>query len=110
MSSMTYKHKKCKTDHHVIGMADSMPQKNSRIEFAFLFDHFCACKFANYHHASFTVYLFTMLHFVCSLFYPIPSSYLIIFVHFYVGFTLFIVLLYLIISQRFLFYNSTILK
>jgi len=27
MSSMTYKDKKCKTDHHVIGMADSMPQK-----------------------------------------------------------------------------------
>jgi len=30
MSSMTYKHKKRKTDHHVAGMADSMPQKNRR--------------------------------------------------------------------------------
>ena len=30
------------------------------------------------------------------------------FVHFYVGFTLFIVLLYCIISQRFSFYTSTI--
>jgi len=28
MSSMTYKDKKRKTDHHLIGMADSMPQKN----------------------------------------------------------------------------------
>jgi len=27
---MTYKVKKRKTDHHVIGMADSMPQKNRR--------------------------------------------------------------------------------
>ena len=27
---MTYKGKKRKTDHHVIGMADSMPQKNHR--------------------------------------------------------------------------------
>ena len=27
MSSMTYKDKKRKTDHHVIGMGDSMPQK-----------------------------------------------------------------------------------
>jgi len=26
MSSMAYKDKKRKTDHHVIGMADSMPQ------------------------------------------------------------------------------------
>ena len=30
MSSMTYKDKKRKTDHHVIGMADSMPQKSRR--------------------------------------------------------------------------------
>ena len=30
MSSMTYKDKERKTDHHVIGMADSMPQKNRR--------------------------------------------------------------------------------
>ena len=30
MSSMTYKDKKRKTDHRVIGMADSMPQKNRR--------------------------------------------------------------------------------
>jgi len=27
---MTYKDKKRKTDHHVIGMADSMPQKKRR--------------------------------------------------------------------------------
>jgi len=27
---MTYKDKKCKTDHHVIGIANSMPQKNRR--------------------------------------------------------------------------------
>ena len=49
-----------------------------------------------------------VLHFICSLFYPISSGYLTIFVHFYVGFTLFIVLLYFIISQRFSFYTSTI--
>ena len=30
MSSMTYKDKKRKTDHHVIGMGDSMPQKKRR--------------------------------------------------------------------------------
>ena len=30
MSSMTYKDKKRKTDHHVTGMADSMPQKSRR--------------------------------------------------------------------------------
>jgi len=30
MSSMTYKDKKRKTDHHAIGMADSMQQKNRR--------------------------------------------------------------------------------
>jgi len=28
MSSKTYEDKKHKTDHHVIGMGDSMPQKN----------------------------------------------------------------------------------
>ena len=50
---------------------------------------------------------FTILHFVGSLFYTIPSRYLTIFVHFYVGFTLFM-LLYFIISQRFSFYTSTI--
>jgi len=27
---MTYEDKKRKTDHHVIGMADSMPQKSRR--------------------------------------------------------------------------------
>jgi len=27
---MTYKDKKCKADHHVIGMGDSIPQKNRR--------------------------------------------------------------------------------
>jgi len=27
---MTYKDEKPKTDHHVIGMADSVPQKNRR--------------------------------------------------------------------------------
>ena len=42
-----------------------------------------------------------------SLFYPTSSSYLTIFVNFYVCFTLFIVLLYFIISQRFSFYTST---
>ena len=30
MNSMTYKDKKRKTVHHVVGMADSMPQKNRR--------------------------------------------------------------------------------
>ena len=49
-----------------------------------------------------------VLHFSCSLFYVISSRYSTIFVHFYVGFTLFIVLLYFIISQRFLFYTSMI--
>jgi len=78
------------------------------LEFAFVFDRLCAGKFANSHHASFTLYLFTILHFICSLFYPIPSHYLTIFVHFYVGFTLFIVWLCFIISQRFSFYTSTI--
>jgi len=29
MSSITYKDKKRKTDHHVIGMADSMPLKKT---------------------------------------------------------------------------------
>ena len=48
-----------------------------------------------------------VLHFNCSLFYPISSRYLTIFVHFCVVFTLFIVFLYFIISQRFSFYTST---
>ena len=48
-----------------------------------------------------------VLHFIFSLFYPISSRYLTIFVNFYVRFTLFIVLLYFIISQRFSFYTST---
>jgi len=30
MNNMAYKDKKRKTDHHVIGMADSMPQKSRR--------------------------------------------------------------------------------
>jgi len=30
MSNMTYKDKKRKTDHHVIGMGDNMPQKNRK--------------------------------------------------------------------------------
>jgi len=49
-----------------------------------------------------------VLHFICSLFYPISSRYLTIFVNFYVRFALFIVLLYFIISQRFSFYISMI--
>ena len=48
-----------------------------------------------------------VLHFICSLFYPISSRYLTIFVNFYVRFTLFIVLL-CFISQRFSFYTSAI--
>jgi len=48
-----------------------------------------------------------VLHFICSLFYPYQSSWLTIFVNFYVRFTLFIVLLYFIISQWFSFYTST---
>ena len=48
-----------------------------------------------------------VLHFICSLFYPISSRYLTILVNFYVRFTLFIVLLYFIITQRFSFYTST---
>ena len=48
-----------------------------------------------------------VLHFICSLFYPISSRYLTIFVNFYARFTLSIVLLYFIISQRFSFYTST---
>jgi len=49
-----------------------------------------------------------VLHFICSLFYPISSRYSTIFVNFYIRFTLFIVLLYFIISQRFSFYTSMI--
>ena len=49
-----------------------------------------------------------VLHFICSLFYPVSSRYLNIFVNFYVRFTLFTVLLYFIISQRFSFHTSTI--
>ena len=48
-----------------------------------------------------------VLHFIYSLFYPISSRYLTIFVNFYVRFTLFIVFLYFIISQRFWFSTST---
>jgi len=48
---------------------------------------------------------FQVLHFICSLFYPISSRCLTIFVN-YVRFTLFIVL-YFIISQWFSFYTST---
>ena len=55
-----------------------------------------------------TTYNRNVFYFICSLFYSISSRYLTIFVHFYVGFTLFIVLLYFIISQRFSFYTSTI--
>jgi len=76
--------------------------------FAFLFDHLCACKFNNSYHVSITLYLFNFLHFICFLFYPLPSCYLTIVVHFYVGFMLFIVLLYFIIFQRFSFYTCTI--
>ena len=72
-----------------------------------LFDRLCACKFAISHHASFTPCLFTILQFICSLFYPIPSPHLTVFCAFYVGFTLFIVLLYFIIFQRFPFSTST---
>jgi len=66
------------------------------LEFLFLLTAFFACKFANSHHASFTLY-----------FYTIVSRYVTVFVHFCVGFTLFIVLLYFIISQRFSLYTST---
>jgi len=47
-----------------------------------LFDRICACRFANSHHASFTPYLLAILHFICSLFYPIPSRYLTTFCEF----------------------------
>jgi len=53
----------------------------------------------------FVRYFYTL--FICSLFYPMLSRYITAFVHFYVGFTLFIVLLYFIISQRFSFHTST---
>jgi len=66
------------------------------LEFEFLLTAFFTCKFANSHHASFTFYFYLML-----------SRYITIFVHFYVGFTLFIVLLYFIISQPFSLYTST---
>jgi len=57
------------------------------LEFCLLIDCFCACRFANPHHASLTLFdryftVFTWSHF-CA---------------FHVGFTLFIVLLYFIIS------------
>ena len=47
-----------------------------------------------------------VLHLICSLFYPISSRYSTIFVH-YVRFTLFTVLLYFIITQRFSFYYTS---
>ena len=62
------------------------------------FNRLCACKLANSHHASFTLYLFSILSQIFTLFNHL---------NFYVRFTLFIVLLYFIISQRFSFYTST---
>ena len=70
------------------------------LEFAFFFNRFVP--------VNFPTLTTQVLHFICSLFYPISSRYLTYFVHFYVGFTLVVVLLYFIISQRFSFYTSTI--
>ena len=64
------------------------------------FNRLCACKFANSHHASFTLYLFYILSHIFTLF-----NHLCVF---NVGFTLFTMLLYFIISQWFSFYTSTI--
>jgi len=40
MSSMMYKDKKRKTDHHVIGMDDSMPQKSRTTKFVIVWIEF----------------------------------------------------------------------
>ena len=63
------------------------------------FNRLCACRLATSHHASFTLYLFFILSHIFRLFNHLCA--------FYVGFTLFIVLLYFIISQRFSFDTST---
>ena len=81
-------------------MNEAHPLQNL-LEFAFLFfNRLCTCKFANSHQASFTLYLFSILSHIFTLFNHL--------VNFYVRFTLFIVLLYFIISQRFSFYTSMI--
>jgi len=116
---MTYKDKKRKTDHHVMGMADSMPQKKRKSANFLAIYHkvlkherslppwVCLPFLTTFVLVRLPTLTTQVLHFICSLFYPISSRYLTIFVHFYVGFTLFIVLLYFIISQWFSFYNST---
>jgi len=38
------------------------------LEFVFAFDRRCACKFANSHHGSFTLYLFSILSHTFTLF------------------------------------------
>jgi len=70
-------------------------------EFAFLFDRLFVL-------VNLPTLTTQVLHFICSVIYPISSRHLTIFVHFYVVFTLFIVLLYFIISPWFSFYTSTI--
>jgi len=72
------------------------------LEFAFLFDRLCTVP------VNLPTLTTQVSHFICSLFYPRSSRYLTIFVHFYADFTLFIVLLYFIISHRFSFHTSTI--
>jgi len=81
-------------------MDEACPLPNL-LEFVFFFDRLCACKFANSHHVSFTLYLFSVLSHIFTLFNHLCAL-------FYVGFTLFIVLLDFIISQPFSFYTSTI--
>jgi len=49
-------------------------------------------------HISHFIYSLFSTLFICSKFYPLPSRYITVFVHFYVGFTPFIVLLYFIIA------------
>jgi len=43
------------------------------LEFAFFFDRFCACKFSNSHHASFKLYLFSVLSHIFMLFNHLPA-------------------------------------
>jgi len=68
------------------------------LEYCLLIDRFCSSRFANPHHASLTIFDRAtsryLLGHICAFL-------------LYVGFTLFIVLLYIVISLRFSFYTST---
>jgi len=74
-------------------MNEAYPLPNL-LEFAFLFNRLCACKLANFQHASFTLYLFSILSHIFTLFNHL-CEFLCTFYTIYC-----VVILHLIISQQ----------